>query len=119
LRTHNCALSDVIVEPSQIATNEGDRDTEEESEEEEEEEEENDEPQADEPHQSLKGFEQPSSTLPTVTSPAEGGKTSRLRKRRVLEVDEENLCADDGCEKTIEEVDLLRCNAPGCGLTVS
>ncbi|KAF8811359.1 hypothetical protein BYT27DRAFT_7089776, partial [Phlegmacium glaucopus] len=27
------------------------------------------------------------------------------------------LCADDGCETTIEEVDLLCCDAPGCGLT--
>ena len=41
------------------------------------------------------------------------------RKRRILEVNHETLCADDGCEKTIEEGTLIRCDAPGCGLTVS
>ena len=35
-----------------------------------------------------------------------------------------NTCkidADEGCEMSIDDVDLLRlgCNAPGCGLTVS
>ena len=59
------------------------------------------------------------STLPNILTLAQGGQTSRLRKRRILEVDQENLCADDGCEKTIGEGDLLRCDAPGCGLTVS
>ena len=33
---------------------------------------------------------------------------------------EENiLCTDEGCEKRIYVADLLCCNAPGCGLTVS
>ena len=88
-------------------------------EEEEEEEEENDEPepQPNEPQRTLEASE--TSTLPNILTLAQGGQTSRLRKRRILEVDQENLCADDGCEKTIEEGDLLRCNAPGCGLTVS
>ena len=62
---------------------------------------------------------QPSSTLPTIPNPAEGGQTSWLRKRRNLEADEENMCADEGCEKRIDDVDLLSCNAPGCGLTMS
>jgi hypothetical protein len=93
--------------------------SEDEYEEEEEEEEENDEPepQPKEPQQSLEASE--TSTLPNMLTLAQGGQTSRLRKRRILEVDQENLCADDGCEKTIEEGDLLRCDAPGCGLTVS
>jgi hypothetical protein len=63
--------------------------------------------------------EQPWSTLPTVPNPTERGQTSRLRKRRIMEADEENMCADEDCEKRIDEVDLLSCNAPGCGLTVS
>ena len=34
-----------------------------------------------------------------------GGNTiCACRKRRILEVEHENLCTDDGCEKTIEEV---------------
>ena len=88
-------------------------------EEEEEEEEENDEPepQPNEPQRTLEASE--TSTLPNILTLAQGGQTSWLRKRRILEVDQENLCVDDGCEKTIEEGDLLRCDAPGCGLTVS
>ena len=98
------------------AEEESEDEYEEDEEEEEEEEEVNDEPegpeQSNEPQRSL----QASVTMLTL---AQGGQTSRLRKRRILEVDQENLCGDDGCEKTIEGDDLLRCNAPGCGLTVS
>ena len=98
------------------AEEESEDEYEEDEEEEEEEEEVNDEPegpeQSNEPQRSLQASE-------TMLTLAQGGQTSRLRKRRILEVDQENLCADDGCEKTIEGDDLLRCNAPGCGLTVS
>ena len=93
--------------------------SEDEYEEEEEEEEENDEPepQPNEPQRSLEVSE--TSTLLNILTLAQGRQTSWLCKRRILEVDQENLCTDDGCEKTIEEGDLLRCDAPGCGLTVS
>ena len=83
------------------------------------EEEENDkpEPQPNEPQQLLEASE--TSTLPNILTLAQGGQTSQLHKQRILEVDQENLCTDDGCEKTIEEGDLLHCEALGCGLTVS
>ena len=86
----------------------------EEEEDKEKEEEVNDEPepQSNEPQWSLKASE-------TMLTLAQGRQTLWLRKRRILEVDQENLWADDGCEKTIEGDDLLCCNAPGCGLTVS
>ena len=72
-----------------------------------------------EPQQPLEITEQLSSTLPTVLNPAEGGQTLWLRKQRILEADKENMCANEGCEKRIDDIDLLSCNAPGCGLTVS
>lgn len=64
----------------QNATNEGDSDTGDESGEEDEADDDGDErePQADEPQQSFDEIEEPSSTASIMTTPAEGGQTSRL-----------------------------------------
>ncbi|KAF8157792.1 hypothetical protein B0H34DRAFT_428377 [Crassisporium funariophilum] len=131
------ALRNDSANPAQVATNEADKDIEDMTEEDEDEGNDSDkgkthpiQPQQPEdegddsgkgethtiePQQPIEVIEPPN--IANITTPAEGGQTSRLQKQRVLEVDKENFCADEGCEKTIEEIDLLCCSAPGCGLT--
>ena len=59
------------------------------------------------------------------TSPMQGFaedsvEPSRLRKRCLPDDDSiQNVCEDDGCRAEISERELLRCDAPGCDLTVS
>ena len=84
-------LSDDVIGSVQGGTNEGDRDAEDESEGDDDDDDDDDdehEPNSNEPQQPLEITEQPSSTLPTIPNPAEGGQTSWLRKRRILPVEE-------------------------------
>jgi hypothetical protein len=64
-------------------------------------------------------------TLPVLPIARRKGLTedvepSRLRKRHLADDDGvQNVCEDDGCGANIAERELLRCDAPGCALTVS
>ena len=63
--------------------------------------------------------------IPVLQQPAEDTtiivESSRGRKRQLPgQAHGSNICADEGCEASIEdENELLRCDAPGCRLTVS
>lgn len=71
-----------------------------------------------------------SPNIDTEWAPAESAPLSRPfgptvearsgRKRRVVVVEDDRVCADNGCEKLIQDdSDLLKCDSPGCTLMVS
>ena len=48
----------------------------------------------------------------------EAEEDRREEEEKEEEDREAHMCADHGCESIIDDVELLRCNAPGCDLTV-